>query len=103
MIDENYDPYPTDEQLEIIEKWDWNDIPGVFEYIKSLWFYDEYFSPVRDANSKKTIYMVSTVGWSGNESLIYALQKNYFIWSTTWVSSRRGGHYIFEVKDKTNE
>jgi hypothetical protein len=40
---------------------------------------------------------ISTAGWSGNESLIRAMEKNSFMWATTWVQSRRGGHYIFEI------
>lgn len=97
------DEYPTEEALLKIQTWDWRDMKGVFDFMKSLWYYDDYFTECRDRNNNKTVYMISTIGWSGNESLIEALEKNYMIWSTTWVSSRRGGHYIFELKDKQND
>jgi hypothetical protein len=43
-------------------------------------------------------YYISTAGWSGNESIIYAMQENNLMWSLNWVQSRRGGHYIFELE-----
>jgi len=30
--------YPTEEELEMIEKWSYKDIDGFFEYIKSKWW-----------------------------------------------------------------
>ena len=43
---------------------------------------------------------ISTAGWSGNESIIYAMQNNKsMLWNLTWVQSRRGGHHIFELKE----
>jgi hypothetical protein len=50
-----------------------------------------------DKGSQVYRYNISTGGWSGNESIIGALQSNSLLWALTWVQSRRGGHYIFEV------
>ena len=85
--------YPTEETLEAVEKWDYLDSLGVFKYIEEAWSYPQYW------NRKGNIISISTGGWSGNESLISALRANHMIWVFTWVSSRRGGHFEFEVKE----
>lgn len=97
-IDE--DGYPTEEALEKIANWPWEDAEGWFPFIKSLWRYPEYWKEEMgtDEFTKKEVklHYISTVGWSGNESLVYAMEKNQVLWVFSWVQSRRGGHYIFE-------
>lgn len=91
--------YPTDAALDRIAEWDYNDIPGWFGFIESLWALLEWESETTDnvIGTRKVIrHTFSTGGWSGNEDLIRAMQRNTMMWSTTWVQSRRGGHYIFE-------
>lgn len=103
------DGYPTEDALEAIERWHWDDARGWFKFIEGLWWYsnmlwieceggiDQYLNKQLDP---KTIrYHVSTGGWSGNESIIRAMQQNDMMWHLNWVQSRRGGHYIFELKD----
>ena len=103
------DGYPTEDALEIIEKWHWDDPKGWFKFIEGIWYLrnwgwteceggiDEYSNEQLDP---KTIrYHISTAGWSGNESIIRAMQNNSFMWYLNWVQSRRGGHYIFELKE----
>jgi hypothetical protein len=86
------DPYPTEEELKTVKEWPYTDIPGLFEYIHGLWMYDYW-------KQRGNIISISTGGWSGNEDLIHALQDNFMVWSLAWVSSRRGGHYVFEVRN----
>jgi hypothetical protein len=31
------------------------------------------------------------------------MQKNDMMWHLNWVQSRRGGHYIFELRNFDNE
>lgn len=98
MLDE--DGYPTEEALQLIEKWSYEDAENWFKFIESIWWmrdwgWSESISPEDD---KVLCYNVSTGGWSGNESIIKAMQQNWILWSTTWVSSRRGGHYVFELR-----
>lgn len=83
--------YPSDEQLETIRKWEYSDFPGLMAFIKQIWFYSDsaYW------RQKGDIYWISTVGWSGNEDIIAAMQDNYMIWTMNWYRTTRGGHYIF--------
>lgn len=107
------DGYPTDAALELIEAWHWTDCTGLFEFIKEIWHLRTWGWTEGDAKDLDKhhddydkdggkLYFISTGGWSGNESIIRALQSNTMAWALTWVQSRRGGHYIFkqhEFKD----
>jgi len=89
--------YPIDEALDRIENW--NHGNGWFElmqFIQSIWWASDWGFRVEENEGKLTYYL-STGGWSGNESIVQAMQKNYFFWATVWVQSQRGGHYIFEI------
>ena len=99
------DGYPTDAALEIVRLWHWSDTKGWFEFVKSVWYspswgWSEGLEPHDYLNNPEVYrYHISTGGWSGNESIISAMNENDMIWSLTWVQSRRGGHYIFEGKE----
>jgi hypothetical protein len=100
------DGYPTDDALERIEYWPYNDPKGWFEFIQAIWHFSSWgwkeLTEPSDwkENTMVLRYYISTGGWSGNEDIIRAMQANHVLWSTTWVQTRRGGHYIFEVKDE---
>lgn len=104
------DGYPTDDALTIIEKWHWDDCDGWFKFIESIWHLRSWGwsegiftedTGFDTADKERYEYHISTAGWSGNESIIRAMQKNDMMWHMTWVQSRRGGHYIFEKKEFT--
>lgn len=106
MMVEEYldeDGYPTDATFEAIEKWDHNDPKGWFKFIEGLWYMRDWgwrckqFVELDD--NDRVEYHISTAGWSGNEGIIRAMEKNAMLWHYHWVQSRRGGHYIFEVKE----
>jgi hypothetical protein len=90
--------YPTRSELKEIRLWKFTDPQNTTEfhsfmhYIKSLWYLDEYFE---EPTNNHNIYSLHTVGWSGNEDIIHAMQKNYLFWSLFWQKSERGGHYTF--------
>jgi len=88
------DGYPKACELRKITKWDYNDFQGLIEYVEERWKYFDwgYFRRTRKR------YYLSTGGWSGNESIVAALMKNLMFWSCCWVSSKRGGHYVFEIR-----
>ena len=82
--------YPTEAELDLISKWD-NDYHALMEYVKDRWKYDVF---KRTGNR----YRLATMGWSGNEDIIQALQENAMFWIQCWRMSKRGGLYLFEVK-----
>ena len=103
LLDE--DGYPSDHALDLIEAWPWTDPKGWFEFINSIWHLKSWGwkegPAIDEITGKQTYcYYISTAGWSGNESIIHAMEKNDTLWHFTWVQSRKGGHYIFEIKDE---
>lgn len=100
------DGYPTDATLRVIRRWkidDTDDCERLLEYVQKAWRYPTYFvrdeRRSRDGISRRATrrWSVSTAGWSGNESLIDALQRNYLFWALCWVEHRRGGHFVFRT------
>jgi len=86
--------YPSKEELDYFENWDiqrdgWQ---VLVDYLQSLWWNGD--SGVKVGRKYLSL---STWGWSGNEEIIDELQKTLF-WTFCWYSSRRGGHYKFELK-----
>lgn len=102
MLDE--DGYPTDAALDVIKLWHFTDARGWFKFIENLWMHRDWSWKEKDEphdykNKIVRRYYVSTTGWSGNESIIHAMQKNHMMWDFNWLESRRGGHYIFELRE----
>ena len=99
------DGYPTEEALEKIESWPYTDPRGWFKFIENIWhlrswgWTEGYFKENESDPADKYQYHISTAGWSGNEDIIRAMQENKNLWYFSWVQSRRGGHYIFEVEE----
>ncbi len=89
----DHDGYPESRELNKIRKWTYTDFAGLLEYVKERWKYSDcgYWRQVR------RIYRISTGGWSGNESIVAALMANRMFWAICWVSSKRGGHYVFQL------
>lgn len=97
------DGYPDEAELERIANWPESDLQDLFEFIRARWkyaeseYWNEYEVGAGPAKTRVRCYKLSTGGWSGNESLIDALQQNEMAWLVTWWSSRRGGHYEFRI------
>lgn len=102
LIDE--DGYPTTWAGLCIKLWP-NDQPNEwFNFIEQLWnFHSWGWSSTIEPHEYRTgrmvhRYNISTAGWSGNEYLIFMMNTHENLWHKTWVQSRRGGHYIFDVE-----
>lgn len=85
------DGYPEESELKQIAEWPWRDIPALLEFVQLRWSYPNYWWQEGD------ILNVSTGGWSGNEDLINAMMQNRMFVAICWISSRRGGHYKFDL------
>jgi hypothetical protein len=88
------DGYPSDAALERIAQWPHTDFAGLIAYVRTLWW-----GPPNYWEQDGRALSISTAGWSGNESIIGALQRNTMFWLMCWQSSRRGGHYEFQLPE----
>lgn len=92
------DGYPTEDALKAIAEW-----PHAFgfrELMRSIlpcWRYAESGYWEKSTSGAVDVYELSTAGWSGNESIISALESNRIFWLFCWHQSTRGGHYIFHM------
>jgi len=94
MIEE----YPSDEVLDQIKNWSLikkQDILGLLDFIENNWWTPECGFKLK---GKKVLALkLHTLGWSGNEDIISALQDNYMFWILFWQKSVIGGHYYFKI------
>jgi len=95
--------YPSDEALEFIKKFDCAKYGclALAEFIRDVWWAAEWGYLMKGKRMKR-LYL-STGGWSGNEYIISALQDNYIFWTICWRQTRRGGHYIFEIREANSK
>jgi hypothetical protein len=101
----NADGYPTDETLERIRTWDCataEDFAEVMDFAGRAWSYPKYWEcdPAFIAGeytgqSPQRRYVFSTGGWSGNESIVSAIEGNRMLQAIGAWSWRRGGHYEY--------
>jgi len=100
--------YPDEGELRDIENWPHTDHLGLMRFVQRLWRYPDrwheepVYGSLREGR-EGVEYRVSTGGWSGNESLIYALERNTLFWALCWQLSQRGGYYEFRVWHDTEE
>ena len=92
----DFDGYPDDQELQRIREWPHKDFPALMEFVRTLWKWNDW-----GWSQQGRKYRISTGGWSGNESLISALEGNVMFWMMCWHQSKRGGHYTFIVPKAT--
>jgi hypothetical protein len=96
------DPYPTEDELTKVRVWPISshaDCVGLLEYVRGLWWATDWgWTESYGTEDYVRKYQISTGGWSGNEDLISALMDNQMFWALAWESTRRGGHYVFEIE-----
>lgn len=96
--------YPEDQELELIEKWSVKDVRGLLDFIKERWwmpdwgFMQETVASTGNNSDKPHLKVaLHTGGWSGNESIMEALQNNRVFWMLFHTKWERGGHFYFEI------
>lgn len=94
----NADGYPTEETDIAIRGWDFRDAPGWLEFIREAW--DESYGRIWEDGG---LLKLATGGWSGNESIVYAMRENHILWATLWESSHRGGLEVLRMPNKTSD
>ena len=104
--------YPTAATLMAIRNWPivtLSDCEALLAFVRQAWSYPHYFTraarrsrPAKGLGLRR-LWSISTGGWSGNESLIDALEANRVFWMLCWASSRRGGHHEFETREDGSE
>lgn len=94
--------YPTEAALDKIRAWGFRsdhvieDSLALMEFVRTLWWHPTLFTIGHNS------WVVHTGGWSGNESLIEALQDNAVFWSFCWFASQRGGTHRFLFPGETD-
>ena len=87
--------YPTDAALERIEAWEVTsraDFDNLMDFIRDLWWMSQWGFIV---GPDRRFYTLITGGWSGNESIIQALDDNRMFTVFYWVLSERGGKFVY--------
>ena len=102
------DGYPTKETELAIVNWPVPDVAGVLDFIAEAWHWPDFgvsfvllpaeLDLVHGDEGDKYLRL-ATGGWSGNEGLIAALEKN-MNWLFSWRLSARGGLHIFKYPDQ---
>jgi hypothetical protein len=94
--------YPTEETLDRIRTTPPRDALALAE---RAWHYDGWATRELDAHERALVHAdpgeaflrFATGGWSGNESLIDALEANLLVRALCWRLSSRGGLHIYEI------
>jgi len=84
--------YPDDEDLEKVENWDYKNFPGLIDYMEEIW------SPYGSITREGELVTFATGGWSGNESVIGAAEKNLMFRAMCWEKSERGGLDVYSLE-----
>jgi len=85
------DGYPTEESLEYLAAHIPRDPCEPLAYVVEAW--STYGTVRLDGSTLR----LTTGGWSGNESLIEALELQHVAWPAAWESTHRGGAYCFDL------
>jgi len=97
------DGYPTDDWLEFIKNYRPTQELPIMEFVTLLrrsWWNEERQFVVHPKRKNITKLELHTGGWSGNESIMYAIRSNPYLINMymEYVQWKRGGHFYFEIR-----
>jgi hypothetical protein len=89
--------YPSESTLKVIREWDLltYGVDGLLELVRNTWKYESYF---RLKGKRVRKLELHTGGWSGNEDILVALEKNTLFFTLYWDKEVRGGHFYFTIR-----
>lgn len=87
--------YPHEIELQRIRTWPMDDFRALMEYVRLRWKYAD----MGGWRQRGDRFRLATGGWSGNESLIGALESNWGFRALCGLSWHRGGLYFFDVRE----
>lgn len=90
------DGYPTGAALDLITGFTGTHAE-LFALVRMLWspYGVMHVAPTDDG--REIAVVLVTGGWSGNESIIGALEISFYVQTRLWHSSTRGGHHEYRV------
>ncbi|MFA7218970.1 MAG: hypothetical protein WC119_00395 [Synergistaceae bacterium] len=86
----------SDDTAEKIEKWPYTLMDEIWDYIDKCWNHE--YGKIEIRSEVREIHF-STGGWRDNELIIDSLHKNSQFWHVHWLSSHKGGRYIFRYPE----
>lgn len=92
--------YPDEQVLEHMRNYDLlrGDMGQFLELIRENWWSADWGYKL---TGKRVLRLeLHTGGWSGNEEVISALQRNFIFWAMCWRKTEAGGHYYFRIEVK---
>ena len=92
--------YPTKKDLEIVSNYkvkDFDSFKGLADFILSIWHWEDW------ATLRGKTLRLATGGWSGNEEIIGAIEKNTMFQMMCWQKSQRGGLHIYRFPKMANK
>lgn len=106
LIPEIVDDYPTEATLQTIRNWKLEDADALLDYVAAAWHWPDFgvsheLRPeealVVHAEPGERFLRLATGGWSGNESLIDALDESWGSFGA-WRLSACGGLHIYQYR-----
>jgi hypothetical protein len=91
--------YPTDKFLKWVEKFNplEHQLLNFLNVLFENWCHGNCGYKLKKKYAGYCSLELHTLGWSGNESLIRALEANLYFFLLYWKKTERGGHYYFSL------
>lgn len=91
------DGYPSEISLQHLVGNNWSSYRSWLDYAKALW--NDHYGGREESDGK---VILITGGWSGNESVVTAMNHNIY-WQMMWYESHRGGKYVLIAPSPPSE